>query len=63
MNTKPLHELQRITNILANHYIESTIVDNRVYALDEVVKDGIVTTETIRVDQMTNSELLAWLGY
>lgn len=55
--------INKLTRILAKHYINFEVVGSKVIAEDEYTINGVLHTDTIDMTDISPVQLYDWLGY
>lgn len=55
--------INKLTGILAKHYIKFEVVGSKVIAEDEYTINGVLHSETIDMTDISPVQLYDWLGY
>lgn len=55
--------INKLTSILAKHYIKFEVVGSKVIAEDEYTINGVLHTDTIDMTDISPVQLYDWLGY
>jgi hypothetical protein len=55
--------INKLTSILAKHYIKYEVIGSKVIAEDEYTINGVLHTDTIDMTDISPDQLYDWLGY